>query len=530
MQEPGQAENTLVSADQADQTGQAGQKSADATQESPSDEQQEGGPTDQADQADQPPSETDEEATAKTAQPTVAELPFSSHVEERGFDWFAIGVVLVLAGLFAFSVRLSPQPPASLTPVAVLSATGCGLLVTALRKLRTIRRPGLLEAALGGFGLAVLQFIAAITYPDVFKIISTVEGQRVGFLSTWGLVACFSIIFSIAGATLGHPAFAPLRPLPTKAESVTESIPEAKTEEEESTVVEEQSSEEQEDTKTTEERPEVEESTTVTEERPEAEDSTTVTEERPEVEESTTTAEKQSDEEGEQPGEKADESSESSETYQEEQVTEPATAATAPRSLVSYLITVLLLGLAPTVVGYVFSAAFDLMLNVNHFFPGPFPTLRLLSTMLPWQVPIPINLSGSRTQFIIFLLWRIPLFFGNPTLFDIQALEPFVFNGAALGMLLLIMHGKDSGTPGQLVPLSWRTYLLLEAVLGLALVLPADLWIAQGVQGLLQIQDIIAPIPALHLLDQRTFILNLISGPLMCMGIGAAIRWLRRKL
>ncbi len=504
MQEPGQAENALVSVDQADQTGQAGQKSADATQESPSDEQQEGGPTDQADQADQPPSETDEEATAKTAQPTVAELPFSSHVEERGFDWFAIGVVLVLAGLFAFSVRLSPQPPASLTPVAVLSATGCGLLVTALRKLRTIRRPGLLEAALGGFGLAVLQFIAAITYPDVFKIISTVEGQRVGFLSTWGLVACFSIIFSIAGATLGHLAFAPLRPLPTKAESVTESIPEAKTEEEESTVVEEQSSEEQEDTKTTEERPE--------------------------VEESTTTAEKQSDEEGEQPGEKADESSESSETYQEEQVTEPATAATAPRSLVSYLITVLLLGLAPTVVGYVFSAAFDLMLNVNHFFPGPFPTLRLLSTMLPWQVPIPINLSGSRTQFIIFLLWRIPLFFGNPTLFDIQALEPFVFNGAALGMLLLIMHGKDSGTPGQLVPLSWRTYLLLEAVLGLALVLPADLWIAQGVQGLLQIQDIIAPIPALHLLDQRTFILNLISGPLMCMGIGAAIRWLRRKL
>src|SRR5207245_169062 len=99
-------------------------------------------------------------------------------------------------------------------------------------------------------------------------------------------------------------------------------------------------------------------------------DSTRVTEERPEGEENTTTTEKQSDEEGEQPGGRADESSESSDTFPEEQVTEPATTATVPRSLVSYLITVLLLGLAPTVAGYVFSAAFDLMLNINHFFPG----------------------------------------------------------------------------------------------------------------------------------------------------------------
>lgn len=487
MQEPGQTENTSVSTDQADQGDRT---SADTTQGSASDKQRESGSTDQADQL---PSETDEEATARNAPPTASELPSSSEVEARGFDWFAIGIVLLLAGLFALAVRLSPQPPASLTPVAVLSATGCGLLVTALRKLRTIRRPGLLEAALGGFGLAVFQFMAAITYPDVFKIISTVESQRVGFLSTWGLVAGFTIIFSVAGAALGHLAFAPLRPLPTKAESASE----AETEEEESTIVEEQSSEQQEDT---------------------------ATEARPE--DSTTATQKQSDEEGEQPGEGADESSD---THLEEQVTEPATASTVPRSFVSYLIAVLLLGLAPTVAAYVFSAAFDFILNINHFFPGPFPTLRLLSTMLPWQVPIPIDLSGARIRFIIYLLWRIPLFFGNPTLFDIQALEPFVFNGAALGILLLVMHGKDSGTAGQFAPPSWRRYLLLEAILGLALVLPADLWIAQGVQGLLQVGNIIAPIFALHLLDQRTFVLNLISGPVVCMGIGAVLRWRRRK-
>src|SRR6266568_9007684 len=79
-------------------------------------------------------------------------------VEVNGFDWLAIGVVLLIAALFAIAARLSPQPSNSLTPAAVLSATGCGLLVTAMRKLRTARRPGLLEAALGGLILAFFQF------------------------------------------------------------------------------------------------------------------------------------------------------------------------------------------------------------------------------------------------------------------------------------------------------------------------------------------------------------------------------------
>src|SRR5712692_5295713 len=156
---------------------------------------------------------------AEVIEATTSSVPSSlptPTVGMRRFDVLAIEIVAVIAVLFAIVGRLNPQPSNSLTPVAVLSATGCGLLITAMRKLRTTERPGLLEAGVGGFVLAAVQFIAALTYPSVLSTLSTDEGQQLGFLTTWGLVAVFSIIFSVAGAALGHLAFAPLRPLPVK--------------------------------------------------------------------------------------------------------------------------------------------------------------------------------------------------------------------------------------------------------------------------------------------------------------------------
>ncbi len=336
----------------------------------------------------------------QTVQPTKSVPSRTPAARIREFDWLAIGVVLLIAALFALAARLNPHPETSLTPAAVLSATGCGLLVTALRKLHTSSRPGLFEAAVGGLFLALFQFMAAITYPNVVYALSLAYDERLGFLTTWALIAAFSIIFSILGATLGHLAFAPLRPLPTRTNTL-QPLP-------------------------------------------------------------------------------ADAGRE-----------EPVPPARSQHSLVSYLISVLLLGLAPTLVAYVFSAAFDYMLRANLFFPGPYPTLRLLSTMLPWQIPIPFNLSSSDPNSLIFLLWqlwRIPLFLGNPTMFDVQALEPYVFNGAALGFLLLTMrdqHTRSNQAPdasGRPLSLSWPT-----------------------------------------------FILNLVTGPLVCVGIGIFLRLLRSK-
>src|SRR5215469_16431706 len=74
---------------------------------------------------------------------------------QRGFDWPLMAVIVLVAVFFAITARLHAQPATSLLPIAVLSATGCGLLVTASRKLRA--RPGLgaLEAGLGGFFVAI---------------------------------------------------------------------------------------------------------------------------------------------------------------------------------------------------------------------------------------------------------------------------------------------------------------------------------------------------------------------------------------
>src|SRR5205085_1906196 len=159
-----------------------------------------------------------EQATRSIPSATLS----SSQVSEWRFDWPALGVVLLIAALFAIVARFNAQPATSLVPAAVLSASGCGLLVTALRKLRTVRRPGLLEAAIGGFFVALFQFVAAMTYPGVVDTLGTDPIQRQPFLITWGLIACFSIIFSIAGAALGHLAFAPPRPLPAKSRPIEE--------------------------------------------------------------------------------------------------------------------------------------------------------------------------------------------------------------------------------------------------------------------------------------------------------------------
>src|SRR2546421_3608097 len=432
----------------------------------------------------------------ETVQPTKSTASGVPAARVREVDWLAIGVVLLIAGLFALAARLNPQPATSLAPAAVLSATGCGLLVTALRKLHTSSRPGLFEAALGGLFLALFQFMAAITYPNVVYALSLAYDERLGFLTTWALIAVFSVIFSMVGAALGHLAFAPLRPLPTRTTNrLQPPHANASGEERESSA--------------------------------------------PEVE----------DVQVSKPGDITEEAGEGSEdeshhTTIEEQDIEPIPAvepvhlAQSQRSLVNYLISVLLLGLAPTLVGYVFSAAFDYLLRANLFFPGPYPTLRLLSTLLPWQIPIPFSLNGSDPNSLIFLLWqlwRIPLFLGNPGMFDVQALEPYVFNGAALGLLLLTMgdqntrsnQGRD--TSSRPVLLSWPTYLLLESVLGILLALPADLWIVRGLQGLLQVQIFAFPIRTLYILDQSTFILNLVTGPQLFVGIGIFLRLLRSR-
>jgi len=384
------------------------------------------GATERTDQIDQA-----QPKKVKAVQRTPSRPSPAQHGAVRGVDVMALDIIILIAAFFAIAARLNPQPANSLTPVAVLSATGCGLLVTALRKRRTLQRPGLLDAGLSGLIVALFQLIAALSYPTVLNTLSIDEGQRLGFLATWGLIVACSIIFAIAGAALGHLAFTPLRPLPTGSN-----------------------------------------------------------------------------------------------------VSSRPSSVTSSRTFTNYLITILLLGLAPTLVSFAFAAAFDYMLSVYQLTPGPYPTLRLLSTMLPWQIPVHIDFSGSNQSSIILLLWRIPVFVGNPSLFDLQALEPLVFNAAAVSLLLLTMHGRDVSPSRPALPLSWSIYLALAAALGLFLVLPADLWMLGGLHGLLQIPrlHVVVPVRTLRILDSLTFTLNLITGPLVCLAIAALLReWGRRR-
>ncbi|HKF37591.1 MAG TPA: hypothetical protein VKB35_11890 [Ktedonobacteraceae bacterium] len=418
-----------------------------------------------------------DEAPSRKAQTTSKRVSLST---SPGFDWLGLGIVILIAAFFAFTARLNAQPATSLVPVAVLSATGCGLLVTALRKLRTPQGVGLFAAALGGFFVALFQFLVALTYPGVPGTLSAGGPSSGPFLSTWGLVMGFSILFSAAGAVLGHLAFAPPRPLPPARPLPKDSPALSAGGEADDASLEEQAADHVEL-----------------------------------VEDHVLSSENEENAAGEGEQHSGEEAMQS---------LQPA------RSAFSYIVTILLLGLAPTVIAYVFSTAFDLTLSLNQVIPGPYPTLRLLSTLLPWQIPLPINVSGNIGNMIIFsLLWRIPLFLGNPKPFDLQALEPFVFNGAALALLLLTMDRHDTGTSRPSFSADWPVYLLLEAALGLVLILPADLWINQGLRGLLQLPSIVVPIRTLSILDPLTFSLNLLTGLLVCIAIGVSLRMLLNK-
>jgi len=401
----------------------------------------------------------------------------STSLHSLRFDGFGVGIIVIIAAIFTAAARLNQQPASSLVPVTVLSATGCGLLITGLRKLRAFNGVGLLEAALSGALLALFQFVAALSFPGVVQELSADSGSRPGFFTTWALVAVFTTLFSLVGATLGHLVFAPLRPLrplrPLPARAAK--VPTGASETNESDEGENESASEP------------------------AEDLL-----------------EQSDIESENR-----ESEELSSTDDVDDDAEAATENPPTRSGMSYIISILLLGLAPFVAGYIFAAAFDFALNLNQYDPGPFPTLRLLSALLPWQVPLAVNSPILNLT----LVWRIPLAIGNPTAFDIQAIEPFVLNAAGLACALLGTFWLERPA----ARISWRSLLLLEALLGLVLVLPANLWIAFGLHGLLQIQSIAVLLRTLQLLNPFTFILNLITAPLVCIIIGTVIVRTRRN-
>jgi len=377
--------------------------------------------------------------------------------QNSNFDWTAVGIVILIAAFFAITARFHAQPATSFVPTVVLSATGCGLLVTALRKLRTSRGIGLREAVLGGFFMAILQFAVAVTYPGVIDSIRISPLIGNDFLITWILILCFAIIFSLVGATLGHLSFAPLRPVPVKA---VNNITEKQSEKIESGHEEE--------------------------------------------------THKVVTSENEIPVEDFDDDSSFHQTQ---------------RTFFSLALTILLLGLTPTVTAYIFSAAYDFILSFNQFVPGPYPTLRILSALLPWQIPIPIVLNGGIQNIIIFsLLWRIPLFLGNPSLFDLQALEAYIFNGAALALLLLTMNQQRVRNEKHVFYPGWVAFIVMEATLGLILVLPANLWVLRGIEGLVQFHGLVIPIRTISILTPPTFALNLITGPLICVSLGIVLR------
>lgn len=422
--------------------------------------------------------------------------PAPVQAEEQAFDWFALGVVIIAAAIFALAGRFNAQPPNSVTEVAVLSAFGCGLLVTGLRKTRTIRRPGLLEAGLGGGALAFCQFAAALSYPGIIPTLATTPDERAGFLATWALVAILSILFSMAGAVVGHLAFAPLRPAPVKKPVVLDTEP---TEPVEVAAVSNTAEAAQ-------------------EKEPDAE-----------PEESPRDTEQVETEQVTEPAETTQSIDETRGTPDSEptEVTEvdekqPERATRRARAWYSYAAVVVLLGLAPTLAGYIFAAAFDYMLGVYHFLPGPYPTLRLLATLLPWQIPVPFDAGSGSTAALLRLveLWRIPLFLGNPTMFDVVALQPYLFTGAGLAVLLLTLRDEAR----KRIMFSWPIYLLLETILGLLLVLPADVWIMRGLEGLLRFQVFMLPIRTLYILNTQVFIFNIITGPLVCIIVGAGLR------
>jgi hypothetical protein len=402
--------------------------------------------------------------------------------QESNFDWSALGIVLLISAFFAVTARIHAQPATSFVPTVVLSATGCGLLVTAIRKLHMSKNIGLLEAALGGFFMAVLQFIVALTYPGIIETISIGQILRDDFLITWLLISGFSIIFSLAGATLGHLSFAPIYPLSVVTSST------ARVDEKDFHSIQEEQ---------TVDNTEVQKTSVNTVPRNEVKANTVQT----------------SDQEN-----------------RFEEILEISASNQSPRTIISYIIIILLLGLAPTVIAYLFSAAYDFILSFNQFVPGPYPSLRILSALLPWQIPLPIDLSSNIRNIIVFsLLWRIPLFLGNPSVFDLQAIEPYLYNGAAFALLFLTTKRRNIKIADQSSQKGIVAFLCMEAALGLILVLPANIWVSRGLEGLLQIHGTVIPIRTISILNPLTFSLNLITGPLVCVGLGIMLRILLSK-
>jgi len=414
-----------------------------------------------------------------------------------GLDWPALVAALVIAAFFALTARFNSQPSPSYIPAAVFSATGCGLLVMAVRKLRRRAGVGLREAGLAGFGMALFQFAITFTYPSVYTTVTTAPEYGRAFLITWGLVALFATLLSLAGAAIGYLAFAPPRPLP---ERITKPA---------------NDDEEEEQEESEEEEVETEQSTTIasTAEREEAE-----------------SEQESGQSEGAEQNEEAEQSEEAEQ--EEREGTALPDAAELPaqpqRSFVSYAITILLLGLLPMMIGYVFAATYDFVMqaiNVDQISPALYPTLSLLGGLLPWRLAAPINLSSINGSFIVFtLLWRIPdSVLGNPNLFDVQTLEPFVFNAAGLAILLITMYGSATGqNRRQAAP--WGIFLLLQALLGLILILPANLWMLRGLEGVLQFGNQAVQLPTFHLLNPTLFLLNLLTGALFCVLVGLIVR------
>ena len=403
---------------------------------------------------------------------TVAATDSGAHAMRRAgrFDWPVVGVIVILGAIFATLAHLSAQPYTSLVPAAVLSATGCGLFITGARKLHALKGAGIFEAALGGLLLALFQFVSALSFPGVTRGLSSDPTSPAGFFTTWALVALFAVLFSMIGAALGHMIFAPPRPLPSGARGKGGPTIRAKRANEEEDAPEE-------------------------------------------------------DEDLPESSHEADEQVEGEESAPQETVGAEAGEARPAYSRMSNIISIILLGLAPFLAGYVFAAAFDLALNINRYDPGPFPTLRLLSALLPWQVPLPVNLSSLN----LILAWRIPFLPGNPGAFDIQALEPLVLNGAGLACALLAVFRLEKSRGQATLRSARRNALLMEALLGLILVLPANLWIAYGLHGLLQLPAIAVPLRTLQLLNPLTFTLNLITAPLLCVIAGLVIFGIRRN-
>lgn len=457
-----------------------------------------------------------------------------------GFDRLALSITLVITAFFALTARFNSLPASSFVPAAVLSATGCGLLVTAVRKVRGRAGVGLWEAGLAGLFLALFQFVIALTYPAVLSILKTTPRYTAVFLLTWGLLGFFAIALSILGAALGHLAFAPLRPLPARVSKTA--LAEDSEESEEGEEDQEAMLPPAESAEKTDETSEHEEAMVLALALPESTKETQANRQPgagesakkgPVGEQDTGRDEALTDErstedediEAAQAGEAEDEEADEDQMADEEGEEVSLQVERQSDPLLNYIISALLLGFLPMMAGYVFAASYDFILNANNIgqiYPAVYPTLSLLSGLLPWQLVLPVNTVNG--AFAIFThLWRIPDTLGNPHMFDVQALEPFLLNAVALALLLLTMYGRKHYKSGPKTA-PWGVFIGLEALLGLVMVLPSNLWVMRGLEGILQFGAIVAQLPTTYLLNPTMFTLNLVTGIGFCVLVGLLAR------